>query len=80
MYTIEEIAEDIRAGLTNQQMYKKYGGTAPYIPKVDPQFKEKILKEFNGYNQHFLATKYNVALNTVYKIVRESRPRQAQLF
>ena len=73
MYTIEEIADDIRAGMTNSQIYKKHGGTAPYIPKVDPKFKEKIIREFNGYNHHSLATKFNISLNTIYRVLRSAK-------
>ena len=75
MYNIEEIYLDIKNGATLSLIYKRYGGTNLYIPKVDPNFREKIINEFNGYNHLGLAHKFNVSLNTVYRIIRENKKR-----
>ena len=83
MYTIGEIAQDIREkNLSDEQLYKKYGGFKIYIPKVMPNYEEKVIAEFNGYNQAALATRYNVSINTIYTIIRKSKPKikQSALF
>ena len=81
MYTISEIADAIRnEKLTNEQIHKRFGGFSIYIPKVDPKYEEKIMKQFNGYNHAYLATKFNVAVNTVYKVIRKNKPKQGKLF
>lgn len=80
MFDIVEIANAIRnEKLTDEQIHKKFGGFSIYIPKVDPRYQEKILKQFNGYNHAQLATKFNIAVNTVYKVIRESKPKQTTL-
>ena len=49
MFTIEEIAKEIRENnLSNEQIYKKFGGFSLYIPKVKPNYQEDILREYNG--------------------------------
>lgn len=76
MFTIEEIAEEIRKNnLSNEQIYRKFGGFSLYIPKVKPNYQEDILREYNGYNHYSLATKYNISINTVYRIVRENKKK-----
>lgn len=73
MYEIADLHKDITKGMSLLKVHKKYGGFSIYIPKVQGNYKDEVLKEFNGYNQAFLATKYNVSLNTIYKIVREHK-------
>lgn len=76
MYEIKELHEDITKGMSLEAVHKKYGGFSIYVTQSAPDYKEKILNEFNGYNHPQLATKYNVALNTVYTIVREAKAKQ----
>ena len=73
MFEIKEIYQDIKDGMSLQKVHKKYGGFSIYVPKVQENYKDEVIKEFNGYNHAYLATKYNVSLNTIYKIVREHR-------
>ncbi len=80
MFTIEDIAEAVKQGVPTEQLYKKFGGFSVYIPKVMPEYEKKVLAEFNGYNHASLATKYNVSMNTIYKIIRDHKPKQARLF
>lgn len=80
MFTVEDIAEAVKQGTSTEQLYKKFGGFSIYIPKVMPDYEKRVLKEFNGYNHASLATKYNVSMNTIYKIIRDSKPKQPRLF
>ena len=80
MFTVEDIAKAVKDGTPIEQLYKKFGGFSIYIPKVMPDYEKKVIAEFNGYNHALLATKYNVSMNTIYKIIREHKPRQATLF
>ncbi|RBQ28400.1 hypothetical protein CRU91_09270 [Aliarcobacter vitoriensis] len=80
LFTIEDIAEAVKKGVPTEQLYKKFGGFSVYIPKVMPDYEKKVLAEFNGYNHATLATKYNVSMNTIYKIIRDHKPKQAKLF
>lgn len=73
MFSIEEIYDAIKDGMSKDKLYKKYGGFSIYIPQKDRNFREKVLAEFNGYNHHALATKFNLSLNTIRKIIRESK-------
>jgi Mor family transcriptional regulator len=73
MYTLEDIKEEVEKGTSIESLYKKFGGFDIYIPKVMPNYKEKVLLEFNGYNHAVLATKYNVSKNQIYKIIREDK-------
>lgn len=72
-----EICERFRSGLTWEQVCKLYGGMSIYVPKVSPDAKENIKKEFNGYNTAFLAHKYNLSQNSVRNIVREDKQEKA---
>ncbi len=67
---IEYIFEDIKNGATLEDMYNSYGGIEIYIPKKSPNYKEKIIKEFNGYNYSQLAYKYNTTVTNVRKILK----------
>jgi len=60
VFTIEDIANAVKEGTPTEQLYKRFGGFSIYIPKVMPNYEEKVLTEFNGYNHAQLATKYNV--------------------
>jgi len=82
MFTLEDIAKAVNEGTPEVELYKKFGGFSIYIPKVMPNYEEKVLKEFNGYNHAVLATKYNVSMNTIYSIIRKSKitKKQAVLF
>ncbi len=80
MFTIEDIAKEVNSGTPLEQLYKKFGGFSIYIPKVMPNYEKKVIAEFNGYNHAALATKYNVSMNTIYRIIRDSKPKQAKLF
>ena len=56
-----------------------YGASSIYIAKIDSIFKDerdrRIRREYNGCNAHALALKYNLADNTVHKIVRGEKQR-----
>ena len=80
MFTVEDIVEATKQGTPIEQLYKKFGGFSIYIPKVMPDYEKKVIAEFNGYNHAVLATKYNVSMNTIYKIIRENKPKQGTLF
>ncbi|MCX2717795.1 hypothetical protein OQH61_08630 [Helicobacter sp. MIT 21-1697] len=72
-HLLEQICESYKAGMSWEKIYKTYGGVSVYIPKVSPNAKEKVIKEFNGYNASFLAHKYNLSENTIREIIRESK-------
>lgn len=78
MFEIKEIYQDIKNGMSIEKVHKKYGGFKIYIPKVCSDYKEKIIKEFNGYNQAVLASKYNVSINQVYAIVKKHKKIQKE--
>lgn len=83
MFTIEDIATAVKEDTPIHELYKKFGGFKIYIPKVMPDYKEKVLEEFNGYNHASLASKYNVSINTIYSIVKKTQTthqNQATLF
>ena len=74
LFSIEEILTDIKENnIPISKVYKKYGGVNIYIPRIDPNYKEKVLKEFNGYNQCLLADKYNVSLSQIYSITKKKK-------
>lgn len=79
MFDIKDIAEAVRAGVSDEHLYKKFGGFSIYIPKVMPGYEDRVIKEFTGYNHHVLATKYNVTVNQIYKIIRNSKPKQTKM-
>ena len=56
-----------------ERLHKKYGGITIYIAKIPPDYKKKIIEEFNGDNHAVLAHKYNVSVKTVYKTIKEKR-------
>ncbi len=80
MFTLEDIVEVAKKDIPIEQLYKKFGGFSIYIPKVMPDYEKRVIAEFNGYNHATLATKYNVSMNTIYKIIREHKPKQPSLF
>ena len=71
MYRIEDIYDDIKNGATLSRIYNKYGGFSIYITQRMPNYKEKILEEFNGYNYKDLAQRYNVAEYSVRRIINQ---------
>jgi Mor family transcriptional regulator len=71
---LEQLEEDFKNGVDINRIYKKYGGQSIYIPKINPNFKELVAQEFNGYNHHALAHKYNISLSTVYDVVKKLNP------
>jgi len=73
MYSISDIHQDVKEGMSIEKLHKKYGGTTVYIPKVMPNYKEKIITEFSGDNHAVLAHKYNVSVKTIYEIMKSER-------
>ncbi len=80
MFTLEDIFNDIKAGASLPRLHKKYGGFKIYIPQRMPNYKEKILEEFNGYNYDELAYKYNTTRSNVEEIVKQNKPDEPSLF
>lgn len=75
MYNCDELYSDIKNGMSKETFHKKYGGIQLYIPQLSQNYKTNIIKEFNGYNYHILATKYNLSLSSVYRIIREHKKK-----
>jgi Mor family transcriptional regulator len=81
MYSFDELFEDLVINqISKEKAHKKYGGQQLYIPQVAYDYKNKIIEEFNGYNHHLLATKHNVSLSTVYRIIKENQDKSPTLF
>ncbi len=74
MYDLfNDFLKDVRSGLKDEKLVKKYGGSSFYIPQKVPHFREKIVQDFNGGNHIVLADRYNVSIKTVYEILRAKR-------
>jgi len=73
MYTIDDIYSDIANGASLSRIHSKYGGHQFYIPKRMTDYKENLLKEFNGYNFKDLAFKYNLSVAHVRTIIKEEK-------
>ena len=71
MFTLEDIYNDIKAGASIERIHKQYGGFNLYIPQQRPDYKERIIEEFNGYNFDQLAYKYNTTPKNVRQIVKD---------
>jgi len=81
MYDIKELMLDIKNGMNEDKIYKKYGGFSMYIPLKNKEYKDKIYESFTGNNHHMLAERFNVSLNTIYNILKEnSKHKQGRLF
>ena len=64
-----ELFEYIRAGHTDEQICRYWGGRATYIPKLVPDLRRRLKAEFNGVNQRRLASKYGVSESHVRKLL-----------
>lgn len=73
-----EIAECIGID-AYRTLAQTYGGSSIYIAKTASILKDerdrRIRREYNGCNAHALAIKYDLADNTVHKIVRGEKQR-----
>ncbi|STQ86738.1 hypothetical protein LS73_003400 [Helicobacter muridarum] len=76
MHYLEEICIAYKKGMSFEKICRKYGGIGIYVPKVSPEAKDRIIKEFNGGNYAFLAYKYNLSESTIRKLIREDRKRK----
>lgn len=60
----------------------KIGGGSWYFPTVRKLLynvkKRKVMEEYNGNNIKKLATKYNIAESSAYKIIEESRSQKKE--
>jgi Mor family transcriptional regulator len=61
------------------RLLRAFGGSQFYVPTLDRALRalrnKRILKDYTGTNEADLARKYNVAQQTVYKIVRDAKAR-----
>jgi len=73
MFTLKEIFNDIKKGMSLERVHKYYGGFTLYIPKQIPEYKERIVEEFTGYNYDSLAYKYNTTPKNVRAIINEAK-------
>lgn len=73
MFCLEDILKDFENGASIERLHKKYGGVKIYIPKLLPQYKQKIIEEFNGYNYDTLAYKYNTTRSNVEEIIKKDK-------
>jgi Mor family transcriptional regulator len=80
MYEFKDIYDDIKAGASRERIHKKYGGFKIYIGQRIPDYKERILEEFNGYNYESLAYKYNTTRSNVEEIVKADGYKEPSLF
>lgn len=80
MYTLEDIYNDIRKGASLERIHRNYGGFSIYIQRQRPDYKEKILEEFNGYNYDALAHKYNTTPSNVREILKCADKNEKSLF
>lgn len=79
-FTLEDIYNDIQNGASLPRLHKVYGGAELYIPQQMPDYKERIIEEFSGYNYDELSHKYNTTVRNVRKIVEEVKPKAPTLF
>lgn len=61
----EEVAFQIE-----QQIRREYAGERIYIPKRDPERRDKLLKRFNGHNLDAVAGEIGVHRVTAYRLLR----------
>lgn len=80
MFTLEDIYNDIKAGASLPRLHKKYGGFKIYIPQRMPDYKERIIEEFTGYNYDELAFKYNTSRSNVEEIIKQNKEEHNGLF
>ena len=80
MFTLEDIYNDIKAGASLPRLHKKYGGFKIYIPQRMPDYKERIIEEFTGYNYDELAFKYNTSRSNVEEIIKQNKEENNGLF
>lgn len=62
-------SEDVAVQI-EQQIRQEYAGERVYIPKHDPDRREKLLKRFNGHNVNDVAGQFGVHKVTVYRFLR----------
>ena len=83
-FTIEDIYDDIAKGASLDRIHRTYGGEELYIPARRPDYKERIVEEFTGYNYAALAHTYNTSECHVRRIIteaaEETRPATPSLF
>ncbi|PAF51299.1 Mor transcription activator family protein [Helicobacter sp. 13S00477-4] len=72
-HRLYQICEDYKGGMSFEKICKKYGGLRVYIPQVVPDVKERIMRDFNGYNYEILATRYNLSVEKVREIIRRHK-------
>ena len=75
-----QMYEDIKKGADLVRICRIYGGDNIYIPRIVPDYKQRVQDEFNGYNHKSLASKYNVTVSQIYSIIRENKQKQKGLF
>jgi len=80
MFTLKEIYDDIRNGASLERIHRNYGGFNLYISKQRPDYKDRIVEEFNGYNYDALAYKYNTTPSNVREIVKQAKGDEPTLF
>ena len=80
MFSLKDIYNDIKAGASLPRLHKKYGGFKIYIPQRMPDYKERIIEEFNGYNYDELAFKYNTSRSNVEEIIKQKKEADNSLF
>lgn len=84
----EELAENLGM-IVAMKISQSWGGLNVYMPKALELFacerEKQIYNEFNGVNHAYLAKKYNLSLQWIYKIVKkvqkeEVNKRQMDMF
>ncbi len=84
----EELAENIGM-ITAMRITHAWGGLFVYMPKAQDLFacerEKQIFNEFNGTNHTYLAKKYGLSIQWIYKIVKrvqkeEIAKRQMDMF
>lgn len=70
----EELAENLGM-IVAMKISQSWGGLNVYMPKALELFacerEKQIYNEFNGVNHAYLAKKYNLSLQWIYKIVKK---------
>ena len=58
-------------------LFKEFGGTSVYFPTEKMIYKEardrEIISEYNGFNNRYLASKYNMSEGYIRYIIREKK-------
>lgn len=84
----DDLAENIGM-MTAMKISHSWGGLVIYIPKATKLFvcerEKQIYNDFNGVNHAYLAKKYELSLQCIYRIVKrvqkeEVNKRQIQMF